>query len=336
MKTNLSITGPRGCLLFSLFVAFLIMHLCDGYGFAAEESQKMVEIIDSSGVRATIPLAKWLDTGVEWIADSFSWLFDPFSEALQSVTKSLEKVLLIPPIFRFNLGFLTLTIPSLAIVISFLIGFFIKQSLGIFSFLGLFIIFNLGLWEATISTISLTVISAFISVIIGFPIGLIAGKSDLVETILAPILDFMQTMPPFVYLIPAVLFFGLGRTPGIVATVIFACVPGIKLTSLGIRQIQPDLIEAGRAFGCNTLQLLFKVELPNAMPSIMVGINQVINMSLGMVIITALIGAGGLGAKIISGIQRMYVGKGLIAGLAVVLVAILLDRITQNLRKEKS
>jgi glycine betaine/proline transport system permease protein len=143
----------------------------------------------------------------------------------------------------------------------------------------------------------------------------------------------MQTMPPFVYLIPAVLFFGLGSTPGIVATVIFAIVPGIRLTSLGMRQIQPDLIEAGRAFGCNTLQLLRKVEIPNAMPSIMMGINQVIMMSLSMVIITALIGAGGLGAKIVWGIQRMYVGMGMIAGLAVVLVAILLDRVTQNIRK---
>jgi len=318
-----------------LLVAFIIV-LLPCHSFAnAKDDRKLFETINSSGIKATIPLANWLDTGVEWAADSFSWIFEPFSDTLESITIFLERVLLIPPVFKFNLGFLTLAIPSLGIVISFLIGFFIKQSLGIFSFLGFFIIINLGLWEATISTISITVIAAFISVIIGFPIGLIAGKSDLVETILAPILDFMQTMPPFVYLIPAVLFFGLGRTPGIVATVIFACVPGIKLTSLGIRQIQPDLIEAGKAFGCNTIQLLFKVELPNAMPSIMVGINQVINMSLGMVIITALIGAGGLGAKIISGIQRMYVGKGLIAGLAVVLVAILLDRITQNLRKEK-
>jgi len=336
MKTKRSFFGHWGCMLFFLFIVFLIMHLYDGYGLASEDSQKMVEIVNSSGVRATIPLAKWLDTGVEWIADSFNWLFDPFSETMQSVTKSVEKALLLPPTFRFKFGFLTFAIPSLWILISLLVGFFIKKSLGLFCFFGLAIIFNLGLWEATISTISLTIISASISVILGLPIGIIAGKSNIVETISAPILDFMQTMPPFVYLIPAVLFFGLGSTPGIVATVIFAIVPGIRLTSLGIRQIQADLIEAGKAFGCNTIQLLFKVEIPNAMPSIMVGINQVIMMSLSMVIITALIGAGGLGSKIVWGIQRMYVGMGLIAGFAVVLVAILLDRITQNIRKRET
>jgi glycine betaine/proline transport system permease protein len=188
----------------------------------------------------------------------------------------------------------------------------------------------MNLWEETVSTMARVVAAAFVALVVGFPVGVAAAKNDTVEAIVRPILDFMQTMPPFVYLIPAAMFFGLGKVPGTIATVIFAMPPAVRLTNLGIRQVSKENVEAGLAFGCTDRQLLTKVQLPLALPSIMAGVNQTIMLALSMVVIASMIGAGGLGNVVLTGIQRLNVGLGFEGGLGVVIVAILLDRITQS------
>ncbi|MBK1729963.1 ABC transporter permease [Halorhodospira halophila] len=201
---------------------------------------------------------------------------------------------------------------------------------GIFAIIALALIFSMELWPETIRTLSLVVASSIAALIIGLPIGIAMSRNDRVEMVVRPILDLMQTMPPFVYLIPAAIFFGLGTVPGAIATLIFAMPPAVRLTNLGIRQVSQEHVEAGQAFGCTPRQLLFKIQLPLATPSIMAGINQTIMLALSMVVIASMIGAGGLGGTVLTGIQRLQVGLGFEGGLAVVFLAILLDRISQS------
>ena len=182
-------------------------------------------------------------------------------------------------------------------------------------------------------TLALVLSSTFIALIMGIPLGIWAGNSDRAEKALRPILDFMQTMPAFVYLIPAVLFFGLGAVPGAFATVIFAMPPVVRLTSLGIRQVPEDIVEATQSFGATKRQLLLKVQLPLALPTILTGVNQTIMLSLSMVVIAAMIAAGGLGEIVLKGITQMQIGTGFEGGIAVVILAIVLDRITQGMTK---
>jgi glycine betaine/proline transport system permease protein len=197
------------------------------------------------------------------------------------------------------------------------------------------LIFGMGIWEETVSTLALVIGSSLVALLIGVPVGIAMARSNAVEAIVRPILDFMQTMPPFVYLIPAAIFFGLGKVPGSIATLIFAMPPAVRLTNLGIRQVSLEQVEAGQAFGCTDRQLLFKVQLPLAMPSIMAGVNQTIMLALSMVVIASMIGAGGLGNTVLTGIQRLNVGLGFEGGLGVVLLAILLDRITQSFGRSR-
>jgi glycine betaine/proline transport system permease protein len=193
-----------------------------------------------------------------------------------------------------------------------------------------------GFWEQTVVTLGLTFSATLISLLLGIPLGIWAAKSERVATTIRPILDFMQTMPAFVYLIPAAMLFGLGRVPGIIATVIFAMPPAVRLTNLGIRQVNKEIIEAGQSFGCSKTQLLLKVQLPSAMPSIMAGVNQTIMMALSMVIIASMVGAGGLGNDVLASIQRLDIGLGFESGMAVVLLAIILDRITESFGTKQS
>jgi len=195
--------------------------------------------------------------------------------------------------------------------------------------LGLYFIYYLGLWSSLLETILLVLISPFVSIIIGIPLGIIAGRNDGFHKLVTPVLDFMQTMPSFVYLIPALMFFGLGQFAAVFATVIFAMPPVIRLTDLGIRQVPVDLVEVGEAFGSTPGQLLWKIQLPVAMPTIMAGLNQTMMLSLSMVVITAMIGAGGLGAGVLYAIGQIKIGMGFENGVAVVILAIILDRITQ-------
>ncbi|HET8727684.1 MAG TPA: proline/glycine betaine ABC transporter permease, partial [Alphaproteobacteria bacterium] len=198
------------------------------------------------------------------------------------------------------------------------------------------LILGMELWEETMSSLALILSSTLVSLAIGIPLGIWAARRNVVETAVRPVLDLMQTLPPFVYLIPAAMFFGLGKVPGAIATIIFSMPPAVRLTNLGIRQVQKEIVEAGQAFGCTDRQLLFRVQIPNAMPSIMAGVNQTIMLSLSMVVIASMIGAGGLGNEVLKGIQRLDIGLGFEGGFGVVILAILLDRITQSFGRRRT
>ncbi|MCJ8052871.1 proline/glycine betaine ABC transporter permease [Shinella curvata] len=214
-----------------------------------------------------------------------------------------------------------------------------KVSLVVTVAVMLFVVGALGLWDLTMQTLALMLIASLISVAIGVPMGIWLAKSELMRRITLPVLDVMQTMPSFVYLIPAIMLFGLGKVPAVLATIIYAVPPLIRLTDLGIRQVDGEVVEAATAFGGSPTQILFGVELPLATPTIMAGLNQTIMMALSMVVVASMIGARGLGEQVLNGIQTLDVGKGLEAGLGIVILAIVLDRITQGFgqmsRKER-
>lgn len=195
----------------------------------------------------------------------------------------------------------------------------------------LFLIGATGYWSLMNETLSIIIASVIISLILGFPIGILISASDRADRIMRPLLDTMQTMPVFVYLIPALLFFGLGKAPGVIATTIYAIVPMIRLTNHGIRQIDKEIVEASLAFGSTWLQSLIKVQIPQALPTIMAGVNQTLMMAISMVVTTSMIGATGLGMEVLIGVNRIEIGRGLISGIAVVIIAVILDRLTQGL-----
>lgn len=266
--------------------------------------------------------------GVEWLIDAIASGCSGFTKSLSDVTETgiealVDGLLFFPPWV-------------LIIVFTAIAWKLTNRKIGIFSLLGLLFIWNLGLWAATMSTLSMVLIATAVAVLIGMPLGIWAALSPGAYRVIMPILDFMQTMPAFVYLIPAIPFFGLGPVAAIFSTVIFAMPPSIRLTCLGIRQVPEDLIEAADAFGSTGRQKLFKVQLPMAGQTIMAGINQTIMLSLSMVVIAAMIGAKGLGGEVWKAIQRFQPGMGFEAGTAVVIVAIILDRITQNMRSDNS
>ncbi len=265
-----------------------------------------------------IPVGNWVESFVNFLMDHLTVVFDFISLVVGSIATNLESFLLgIPP---------WIFIIIVALISLWRIGW--RYALV---FLGtLLLLVGMDMWDATVSTTALVIASTIVSLIIALPLGIIMAKSDTVESIVRPILDFMQTMPPFVYLIPAAMFFGLGKVPGTIATITFCTPPAVRLTNLGIRQVPKELREAGLAFGCTPMQLLRRVEIPIAMPSIMAGVNQNIMMALSMVVIASMIGAGGLGNVVLSGIQRMDIGLGFEGGLGVVVLAIILDRITQS------
>ncbi|MDP5008325.1 MAG: choline ABC transporter permease subunit [Glaciimonas sp.] len=265
-----------------------------------------------------IPLGRWVDQFVHYILDKHGSSFDSFGNAISWFAELIERGLQVLPIWA-------------------LMGFFIVMGIwrvgfkfALFTLLSFFLIFATGFWDQTVVTLGLTISATLISLLLGIPLGIWAAKSKRVAMIVRPVLDLMQTMPAFVYLIPAAMMFGLGRVPGILSTVIFAMPPAVRLTALGIRQVNNEIVEAGQAFGCTPWQLLYKVQFPNALPSIMAGINQTIMMALSMVIIASMVGAGGLGNDVLASIQRLDIGLGFESGLSVVLLAIILDRITES------
>jgi glycine betaine/proline transport system permease protein len=272
-----------------------------------------------------IPLGKWVDSFVDSLYEHFQSFFKGFSSIVGGFVDILTNILTaIPPIF-------------LILVICGLVWYTSRRvPLLLFSLVGLLFIWNIDYWDATMSTLSLILTSVLISVIIGIPLGILAAQNNTFEKIITPILDFMQTMPAFVYLIPAITFFGIGVVPGIIASVIFAMPPTIRFTNLGIRQVPEDLIEATEAFGSTSSQKLFKVQLPLATGTIMAGVNQSIMLSLSMVVTASLVGAPGLGVDVYRSVTQVNVGMGFEAGLAIVIIAIILDRITQNLRRKKA
>ena len=265
-----------------------------------------------------LDLGSWVNDVVQHLLDNYSGAFDSIGKVVSGFSEGIEWLLMLPPAWLLIAIFIGLGLWR------------IGYKFAIFTAISFVLIVLTGFWEQTVVTLGLTFSATLISLLLGIPLGIWAARSERVATIIRPILDFMQTMPAFVYLIPAAMLFGLGRVPGIIATVIFAMPPAVRLTNLGIRQVNKEIIEAGQSFGCTPRQLLFKVQLPNAMPSIMAGVNQTIMMALSMVIIASMVGAGGLGNDVLASIQRLDIGLGFESGMAVVLLAIILDRITES------
>lgn len=263
-------------------------------------------------------IGSFAEDAVNFLFHHFRGGFDAFSAALGAVVKLLEDGLGMVPFIAMLVIFVGLALWRRGIVFAVFVG------------LALQAIHYMGLWTQTVSTLALVIAATFFSLVIGVPLGIWGARNRRVELILRSLLDFMQTMPAFVYLIPAVILFGLGRVPAVIATVVFAMPPVVRLTTLGIRQVREELLEAGRSFGSTDAQLLWKIQLPNALPSIMAGVNQTIMMALSMVVIASMIGAGGLGEYVLSGIQRLDIGIGFEGGLGVVLLAIVLDRLTES------
>ena len=265
-----------------------------------------------------LPIGQWVAGAVSWLEHNDHGLFDKIGKIIDASTGAIESGLQLIPFWLLAAIFIG-------------IGFWrLGWKFALFCAASFLLIDNMGFANQTVVTLALIFSATLISLTLGIPFGIWAGRNDRAEAVIRPILDFMQTMPAFVYLIPAAMFFGLGRVPGVIATVIFAMPPVVRLTSLGIRQVNKEQVEAGIAFGCTPTQLLFKVQIPSAMANLFAGINQTIMMALSMVIIASMVGAGGLGNDVLSSISRLDIGLGFESGLGVVLLAIMLDRITES------
>lgn len=270
-----------------------------------------------------IPIDQWISAAVDFLVREFSPVFDGFSALVYFLVENLKD------------GMMWLHPLILIALFAFLSWRMAGWKTALFAVIGLLITENIGLWAAFVETLALVLTAEILVMAVGLPLGIYAARSDRFHGLIRPLLDFMQTMPAFVYLIPAVMFFGLGLVPGVVATFVFALPPLIRLTNLGIRQVPVELTEAADAFGATNMQKLLKVQIPVAKPTIMAGVNQSIMLGLSMVVIAAMIGAGGLGTDVLRGIQRLQVGQGFEAGLAVVILAIVLDRITAGFGQRK-
>lgn len=267
-----------------------------------------------------IPLGEWVDAFVAWLTVAWAALFTFITNVIDGLLDIIADVLSVgPPIV-------------LILILTLLVTYTSRWPLGVFTLVSLLLIDNLGYWDSSLQTLAIVLLSGLLTIIIGIPIGIWCAQRKTVQNIVTPILDFMQTMPAFVYLIPSILFFGIGVVPGIIASFIFAIAPTIRMTNLGIQKVPKDLIEAADAFGSTPSQKLFKVQLPLATPTIMAGVNQSIMLALSMVVTASLVGAPGLGADVYRAVSQIDVGQGFEAGLSIVIIAIILDRITQNLR----
>ncbi|MDF1732065.1 MAG: choline ABC transporter permease subunit [Minwuia sp.] len=266
-----------------------------------------------------LPIGKAAKSVVEWITDNFAWWFDAFSIGMETAIDGLLWLLQAPH-------------PLIIVALVAALAWLLKRSIGftVFVALSLLLIINQGYWEETTETLALVLSAAVVCMVVGVPIGVAAAHRPWLFRLLRPILDLMQTIPTFVYLIPALILFGLGMVPGLIATVIFAIPAPIRLTHLGVSSTPKPLIEAGQAFGATGWQLLWKVELPYALPSILAGLTQTIMLSLSMVVIAALVGADGLGVPTLRALNTVNIAKGFEVGVAIVLIAIILDRLCRR------
>lgn len=269
-----------------------------------------------------IPIGVWVETAIKWLKDNISGFFAFFKQGLNQIIDFFEMIFTLLP-FAVMLIILVLIALRTAGI-----------KAAVFTLLGLLLVYFTNLWIPSMETLAMITTATLIALIIGIPLGVFMAKSNRANKLIKPVLDFMQTMPSFVYLIPAVYFFGLGTVPGTIATIIFAMPPIVKLTDLGIRQVPKEVVEAASAFGATPVQKLVKVQLPLAMPTMLAGLNQTIMLSLSMVVISAMISAGGLGEEVYRGIGQMNIGAGFEGGLAVVIIAMVLDKITQSLGKK--
>ena len=266
-----------------------------------------------------IPIGSWARSFVDWLTTNGEWFFDQLSLILSHVIDALLYVLQAPHAL-------------IVVAVITLGGWLLHRSVGtaIFTALGLLLIINQGYWEETTETLALVLAATSVCMMIGVPLGILAARRAWIYAIMRPVLDLMQTIPTFVYLIPALILFGLGMVPGLIATVIFAIPAPIRLTRLGIISTPPTLVEAAQAFGATPMQVLRKVELPFAMPQILAGLTQTIMLSLSMVVIAALVGASGLGVPVVRALNTVNIAKGFEAGLCIVILAIILDRMFRS------
>ena len=266
-----------------------------------------------------LDIGSWFDRLIPLLVVRFGWLFDRVTQDLLWVLNGLERLIDLVPWW-------------VQVLVVFVLGWRATRKLGRGSLYAalLVLVGLLGLWEEMNQTLAIVVASVALSLVIGLPFGILTANSRRLTAGLRPLLDAMQTMPTFVYLIPAVMFFGLGKVPAVIATTIYAVPPVVRLTSHAIEQVDPEVVEAGRAFGANRWQLLFKVQIPQALPTILQGINQTMMMAVSMIVTCSMIGARGLGLEVITAINRLEIGRGFTSGIAIVIVAVLIDRLTQG------
>jgi glycine betaine/proline transport system permease protein len=266
-----------------------------------------------------IPFDEWVTAFVRgWLVPNFRPFFRAVQVPITQVLNGLDAFFAFVPMLAMTAAFAVLALK------------FAGRGMAIFTVVGFVFIDMIGLWSQTMTTLAMIVTSVLFCAVIGIPLGILAARNDVTWKVLRPTLDVMQTIPSFVYLVPIVMLFGVGMAPGIIATVIFALPPIVRLTNLGIRNVRGDLVEAAEAFGSTPLQMLFEVQLPLAMRTIMAGLNQTLMLALSMVVIAALIGAGGLGLVVNTGLGRLDVGQATAGGVGIVILAIVLDRITQG------
>ncbi|HNU11072.1 MAG TPA: glycine betaine/L-proline ABC transporter permease ProW [Rubrivivax sp.] len=271
----------------------------------------------------SLPIQDWINQGLDWVVAHFRPVFIALRGPVDALLGSVEAALQYPP---------TLLMVTLLSLLAWQLA---GGVLGLATLISLLVVAMLGIWPEAMVTLSLVLTSLLFCVVIGLPLGILLARSDRAQGIVRPVLDAMQTTPAFVYLVPVVMLFGIGNVPGVIVTIIFALPPLVRLTNLGIRQVRPDLVEAARAYGASPWQLLTKVQLPLAMPSIMAGINQTLMLSLSMVVIASMIAVGGLGLMVLRGIGRLDMGLAAVGGLGIVILAIVLDRITQAMGKPR-
>ncbi|NOV97599.1 ABC transporter permease [Isoptericola halotolerans] len=270
----------------------------------------------TSVVVPNVPIGDAVSDGVDWIKATFRPLLNGISDTMSLLVDSIADLLLLPP---------ALVVVGLFTLLALLVR---SWGLAVFTLLGTLLIVSMGMWEPAMETLALVLVATLIAVVVAIPVGILAARNNTVSAVVKPVLDFMQTMPAFVYLVPVVIFFGIGVAPGVAATIVFALPPGVRLTELAIRQVDRETVEAGEAFGGTNRQILRDIQLPLGLPTIMAGVNQVIMLALSMAVVAGLVGAGGLGAEVARAISRVDVALGFEAGLAVVILAIYLDRLT--------
>lgn len=266
-----------------------------------------------------IPIGDAVEQAVDWIRDTFDGVFDLIALVVRFLVDGLTEGLLAVPV-------------PLAIALFAAIGWLFRSwQMGVGTALSFTLVVAMNLWVPAMQTLSLVLVATLVALVVAIPLGIWSARSDAVRTILKPVLDFMQTMPAFVYLIPAITFFSIGVVPGLVATVIFALPPGVRLTELGIRGVDSETVEAGQAFGAKPGQILRGIQLPLAMPTIMAGVNQVIMLALSMAVLAGIVGADGLGKIVVQSVSTVNLALGVEAGLGVVIIAVFLDRVTAAL-----
>lgn len=264
-------------------------------------------------------IGKFIEQLVDWLNVNYSAPFAMTSRVMEGAVKLVESALLFPHAF--------IIIAIFSIIAWKIAGL----RVGVITLCGLFFCYAMNLWKETMLTTALVGISTSVALLIAIPLGIWSAKNRVFDIGIRPVMDFMQTMPPWVYLIPAVILFSLGRAPAVIATAVFAIPPPLRLTNLGIKEVPYEQVEVGKAFGASPAQITWKIQIPAALPSIMAGVNQCIMMSLAMVVLAGLIGAGGLGGEVVRGLTRMMIGVGIRSGLAIVILAIILDRISQGM-----